>query len=49
MRMVVEVCLQLYHKAVEWPRVVVQRIQMIEVQGFEPQSVETQSVEVRVD
>ena len=49
MTMVVTVRLQLYHKAVELPRVVVQRIGVIEVQGFEPQSVETQSVEVRVD
>ena len=59
MRMVVEVCSQLYHKAVEWPRVAVQETQrfvpqsfvsQVEVQGFEPQSVETQVVEmIRVE
>ena len=54
--MAVGVCLQLYHKAAELPRVVVQRIEVREVQGFEvnevqgfePQSGETQSVETQV-
>ena len=48
MRMAVGVCLQLYHKAVELPRVVVQRIEVIEVQGFEVQVMEFQSVETQV-
>ena len=52
------VCLWLYHRAAELPRVVAQRIEENEVQGFEVQVMEFQSdttqvvemvVEVKVD
>ena len=49
MRMAVGVCLQLYHKAVEWPRVVVQGTQRFEPQSFESQVVEIVHVEEMVD
>ena len=49
MRMVVEVCSQLYHKAVEWPRVVVQETHRFVPQSFVSQVVEFMHVEEMVD
>ena len=49
MKREVEEYSQWYHRAIEWPKVVVQGIQRVEPQRFESQVVEIVHVEERVD